>query len=114
MGGGVTAFRSGVDAPVAMVPPTSFYGQRERQRGELRVETDGGEKERAGVTMTESRGGSVTLELEAVGGVAEEGGRRQQGLEGARGKGATCSVPTHFNRRRGRGLGERRSSTVWL
>jgi hypothetical protein len=110
----VTAFRSGVDAPVATVPPTSFYGQRERQRGELRVETDGGEKERAGVTMTESRGGSVTPELEAVGGVAEEGGRRRRDLEGARGKGATCSVPTHFNRRRGRGLGERGSSTVWL
>jgi hypothetical protein len=66
MGGGTAAFRSGVGVPVAAVPPTSFCGRRERQRGELRAKTEGREKERAGAAVTGSRGGGATPELEAV------------------------------------------------
>jgi hypothetical protein len=46
MGGGTVVFWSGVGAPVVVVPPTSFCGWREQQRGELRAETEGREKER--------------------------------------------------------------------
>jgi hypothetical protein len=35
MGGDATAFRSGIRALVVAVPPVSFCGRRERQRGEL-------------------------------------------------------------------------------
>jgi hypothetical protein len=61
MGGGTTAFRSGVSAPVVAVPPVSFYGRRKRQRGELRAKTEGREKEHAGAAITGSRGGGSIL-----------------------------------------------------
>jgi hypothetical protein len=63
MGGGAAAFRSGVDAPVVAVSPASFYGRRDQQRGELRAEMEGREKECAGAAISGSRGGgSISVE----------------------------------------------------
>jgi hypothetical protein len=61
MGGSATAFQSGVSALVAVVTLASFCGQRERQKGELRAEMEGREKERTGVAVTRSRGGGGSL-----------------------------------------------------
>jgi hypothetical protein len=85
MEGGAAGFRSGVGAPLAAVPPVSFCGRREQQRGELRAEMEGREKERVGAAVTGSRGGGAfwpnpgeaaqLQSLRVVGSVAE-GGRR--------------------------------------
>jgi hypothetical protein len=63
MGGGATAFQSGIGAPVVAVPPLSFCGQRERQRGELRAKMEGREMERVGAAVTGKReGGDILAE----------------------------------------------------